>query len=182
MATPLDPGASASELPPPPAAVPLVPVVPLRAGHLTMAWRIVTACAWVGVIGAFAAIWSTSVQLGLSTWWLGARSEPQPQWVRLLPFVVPLLMCIAVFNNVRRIAQLGLVAAAATAVFGLGDLGRITELAVLELIVAGLAAIVSAASLTGTYRDATVAVADGDDSADADAAVDAAVGETSHSS
>jgi hypothetical protein len=142
-----------SSLPAPP-SIPLVPVVPLQAGHMTMGWRVVTACTWIGVIAAFAAIWNTSVQLGLSTWWLGARGQPQPQAVRLLPFIAPLLMCIAVFNNLRWLSYFGLTAAAAVAVFGIGDLGRVPELAMLELLVAILAAAVSAASLTGTYRAA----------------------------
>ena len=125
---------------------------------------IVTACTWIGVIVAFAAVWNTSVQLGLSTWWLGARSQPQPQLVRLSPFVVPALMCIATFNNVRWLAYLGLTAAAATAVFGIGDLGRVAEIAVLELTIAGLAATVSIASLSGTYRAADVPTASRPDS------------------
>lgn len=145
-------------LPSPPPA-PAVPVLPPRAGQLTLGWRIVMAVTWVGVVAAFAAVWNTSVQLGLSTWWLGPRGDPQPQVVRLLPFVAPLAMCLAVFNNLRRLPYFGLGAAAVVVVFGIGDLGRVGELAALELLIAGLAAAVSAASLTGMYRAESVAPA-----------------------
>ncbi len=63
-------------------------------------------------------------------------------------------MCLAVFNNLRNLARLGLIAAAITSVFGIGDLVRVPEIAVLELAVAVLAAAASAASFTGTYRAA----------------------------
>ena len=150
---PLPPPPPAGAAPPPPPA-PAIPVVPLRAGQLTMGWRIVTVVTWVGVIAAFASVWNTSVQLGLSTWWLGPRGDPQPQLVRLLPFVAPLMMCVAAFNNLRRLPYLGLGAAAVVAAFGIGDLGRVSELAALELLIAASAAAVSAASLTGMYRAA----------------------------
>jgi hypothetical protein len=132
----------------------ILPVEPPRAGDLTVGWRIVVAALWIGVTVSFAAVWSASAQLGLATWWLGPRSDPQPQVVRLLPFVVPVLMTIATFNNVRRLAILGIGASLATAGFGIGDLGRVDELAVLELLVAAVALVVSCASLTGTYRRA----------------------------
>jgi hypothetical protein len=112
------------------------------------------ACTWIAVIVAFAAVWNTSVQLGLSTWWLGARAEPQSPIVRLSPFLAPLLMAIAAFANVRRLALLGIAAAAITAMFGIGDLRRVPGLATVELLIAGLAMAVSLASLTGTYRSA----------------------------
>jgi hypothetical protein len=139
------------DVPPPPPPAEFVEPPP-RAGELTNGWRIVTACTWIAVIVAFAAVWNTSVQLGLSTWWLGARAEPRPLFVRLLPFVAPTLMALATFNNARWLAWWGMGAAAVTAAIGLGDLGRVWELAVLELVIAGLALLVAVASLTGTFR------------------------------
>ncbi|MAT04113.1 MAG: hypothetical protein CL424_03600 [Acidimicrobiaceae bacterium] len=125
---------------------------PPRAGELSTGWRVVTACLWISVIVAFAAVWSSSAQLGLSTWWLGPRADPRSPIIRLSPFVAPLLMTIATFNNMRRLPWFGIGASLVTAAFGIGDLGRVTGLAVLELIIAGLALVVSAASLTGVYR------------------------------
>ena len=140
--------------PPPPTPAPTWVHTP-RSGELTTGWRIVTACTWIAVIVAFAAVWNTSVQLGLSTWWLGARAEPQSPLVRLSPFLVPLLMAIAAFANARRLAVLGIGAACLTAAFGIGDIARVPGLAALELLIAGLALAVSVASFTGTYRRAT---------------------------
>jgi hypothetical protein len=125
-----------------------------RAGELTTGWRIVVACTWIAVIVAFAAVWNTSAQLGLSTWWLGARADPQSPIVRLSPFLAPLLMAIAAFANARRLALLGVGAAVLTAAFGVGDLGRVPGLATLELLIAGVALALSLAALTGTYRRA----------------------------
>jgi hypothetical protein len=154
-----DPQATDASTRPPPAAPPTAPAPPApihtpRAGELTTGWRIVVACTWIAVIVAFAAVWNTSVQLGLSTWWLGARADPQSPIVRLSPFLAPLLMAIAAFANARWLALLGVGAAAVTAVFGIADLGRVPGLATLELIIAGVALAVSLASLTGTYRSA----------------------------
>lgn len=142
-------------LPPPPtpptAAVTVVRRTP-RVGEMTSGWRVVTACAWVGVVAAFAAIWNTSERLGLSTWWLGPRGDPNPIFIQLSPFVVPGLMLVATANNVRRLAVLGIAASVLMSVFGFGDLARVPGLAALELGVAAAALAVSIASLTGTYR------------------------------
>jgi hypothetical protein len=135
-------------------------VEPPRVGELTTGWRIITACLWIAVTVAFAAVWSVSAQLGLSTWWLGPRAQPQPQAIRLLPFVAPVLMTIATFNNLRWLPRLGIAASLVTAAFGIGDLGRVSSIATVELLIAGLALLVSVASITGTYRRAPAADAD----------------------
>lgn len=155
-----------SALPPPPATgepatgdgAPIgdAPVVlldpPPRAGELTLPWRIGTALTWIGVVLAMAAVWNASVQLGLSTWWLGPRGAPQPRAIQLMPFVAPLLMLLGTINNARRLPWFGLLAAAVTAAIGLGDIGRVPSIAATELLIAAAAAVVSVASLTGTYR------------------------------
>ena len=148
-------------LPPPPIVVtePVRLVEPPHAGELTTGWRVVTACLWISVIVAFAAVWSASEQLGLSTWWLGPRADQRSLVIRLSPFVAPLAMTVAAFNNVRRLAWFGIGASLVTSVFGIIDLGRVPRLAIVELIIAGLACAVSVASLTGTYRPIPAAVA-----------------------
>lgn len=130
---------------------------PPRPGELTVGWRLVTALAWIGVAAALAAVWNTSVQLGLATWWLGPRSSPQPIVVRLLPFVPPLLMLLATINQVRRLGWLGLVAAGSIGVVGIVDLGYVRRLGVVEIAIAVAAAAVSVASFSGTYRATSTA-------------------------
>lgn len=107
---------------------------------------------WVGVVLSLAAVWNASVQLGLSTWWLGPRGDPQPRVVQLSPFVAPLLMVLATINNARWLGLHGLAASAVLVAVGIGDIGRVGSIAATELAIAGAAAAVSVASFTGTYR------------------------------
>jgi hypothetical protein len=148
-----------SAIPPPPDVSPsdggarLHPHPP-RPGDLTIGWRAVMAGIWIGVVLGLAAVWNVSVQLGLSTWWLGARAEPQPPIVRFSPFIAPVLVLLATINQVRYLAWIGLGASFVVAAVGVGDIGRVNSLAVIELAIAAAAAIGSIATLTGTYRPA----------------------------
>ena len=151
--SPPPPDADAGTLdtdPGPPPVVLLDP--PPRAGELTLPWRVGTAIAWLSVVLALAAVWNASAQLGLSTWWLGPRGDPQPRAVQLAPFVAPVLIVLGTINNVRWLGWYGLTASAVLAAVGLGDLGRVGSIAATELAIAGAAALFSIASLTGTYR------------------------------
>ena len=107
---------------------------------------------WVGVFVAYLAVWKASEELGIATWWLGPRSDPQPIVVRLVPFIVTAAFGILASYNVRRMPLIGLVGAAALAAIAVPDLSRSTGLAVIEFAIAGAVLLVSAASFTGTYR------------------------------
>jgi hypothetical protein len=136
-----------------------VPAVVLRQdepkpGQLSLPWRIITFALWTGVILGFASVWNASVQLGLSTWWLGPRGAPQPRLVQLSPFFVPILMLLATINHVKRLGVIGMFAAVAIAAFAVPDLGEFSSIAGLELALAVVAGLVSAASQSGTYRPA----------------------------
>ena len=121
-------------------------------GQLTRGWRIATGVTWGLVFVAFTAVWKSSRELGLSTWWLGPVGEPQPVVVMLLPFVAPVAMLLATLNNVRWLPWAGLVASAGTAVVGIADLDRVPRLGLVEVAIAGAAAAVSVASFGGRYR------------------------------
>lgn len=123
-------------------------------GHLSLNWRIIVFTTWVAVILALASVWNASVQLGLSTWWLGPRGEPQPRLVQLSPFLAPILMLLATINHVKWLGRIGIVAAAVLVGFAVPDLDGFTSIASLELGIAVAAGAVSAASFTGTYRAA----------------------------
>lgn len=110
------------------------------------------AITWITVALAFVAVWNTSVQLGRSTWWLGPRGEPMPRLVRVVPFVAPVAMVFATIRNTRWIAVFGIGASLALAAIAVADLSRVPAIAAVELTVAAAAAIISLASLTGTYR------------------------------
>lgn len=123
-----------------------------RPGALASSWRLVSVVTWVAVVLAWSAVWSASVQLGLSTWWLGPRADPTPVPVRLAPYLGPVLVTLGALNGIRRLPWLGVAASAVFAGYGLGDLGRVPRLAAVELLIAAAAAVVSLASLTGMYR------------------------------
>jgi hypothetical protein len=123
-----------------------------RVGELTNGWRAVTAITWILVIVALACVWKTSDQLGLSTWWLGPRGEPNSIIVQLLPFIAPVLMLLAAFNHVRYLPCLGLVASGLVTLVGVFDVVRFRGLGLLEIAIGAAAAIVSLVSLTGMYR------------------------------
>ncbi|HEX4981484.1 MAG TPA: hypothetical protein VFV63_07300 [Ilumatobacteraceae bacterium] len=146
-------------LPPPPSpdadASPGPPVRPYRApraGELTTGWRILTGIGWIGIAAVLAATWNVSRQLGLSTWWLGPVYDQRPPYVTMLPFVAPAVVLTLVVNRVRHVPWIGLLGAAAIAAVGLGDLGRVRGIGVVELIAAAAALLVSIASFSGMYR------------------------------
>jgi hypothetical protein len=122
------------------------------AGQLTNGWRLVTGLTWGLVIVAYVAVWKTSRELGLSTWWLGPLGDTQPAYVTMLPFVPPLVMLLLVVNNSRLVPWAGLAASAVLAVVGALDVADIPRLAAVELAIAGAGLLVSVASLAGRYR------------------------------
>lgn len=129
------------------------------AGELTTAWRIVTALVWAGVFVAFIAVWKTSVELGMSTWWLGPLGDPMPAAVRMLPYVPPTLMVVVTLSSNRFVPYAGLIASAVLTVVGIVDLTNTTGSAVpriglVELAIALAGWLVSIAGFAGRYRAA----------------------------
>ena len=125
-----------------------------RPGELTIGWSIVTALGWILIIAVLAAAWTVSRQLGLSTWWLGPAHDQRPPYVMLIPFIAPAIILALVGNRARYVPCVGLLGAAATAAVGLGDLGRVRGVAVVELLAAAAALLFSVASFSGMYRAA----------------------------
>ena len=109
---------------------------------------------WAAVIIAYAAVWESSRVIGLSTWWLGADAEPRSLFINLLPFYGPILVTVAAISNWRYAPYLGIGVACIGAAIGVGDLGRVKQLAIVELVIAGAAFCISVAALAGMYRPA----------------------------
>jgi hypothetical protein len=126
----------------------------MRPGDVSAGWTLVFAIGWVGVIVGFAAVWNASIQLGLSTWWLGPAADRNALVVRLLPFVAPALCVLAAAARLRWLPWYGVVAALVTAGIAIGDLGRVTGLALVELLLAVCGLLVSIAATAGMYRRA----------------------------
>jgi hypothetical protein len=143
-------------LPPPPGPIssdttPWVPP-PKVAGQLSPVWRFVFGLGWAAIVVGYAAVWESSRVIGLSTWWLGADAEPRLLPIQLLPFYGPILVTIAAISNWRYAPYFGIVVALAGGAIGAADLNRVRWLAVVELVLAGAALCISAASLVGMYR------------------------------
>ena len=154
-----------SELPPP-ADVAVSFVAPPttrrpRPGELTAAWRAALVVTWIGAFLAYLAVWKASEEIGIGTWWLGARSSPQPVVIRLVPFAVAATFAALAGYNVRRMPWISLFGAAVLAGIAAADLSRSTGLAVVEFAIAAAVAVVSLASSTGMYRAAPEAAHDG---------------------
>jgi hypothetical protein len=146
-------------LPPPPPPMPVTgggqwTEQPKVAGQLTSVWRFAFGFGWAATVVGYAAVWEASRVIGLSTWWLGADAQPRNLLFQLLPFYGPLLVTIAAISNWRYVPYAGIIAAAAGAAIGAGDLDRVRWLAVVELVLAGGAMCISVASLAGMYRPA----------------------------
>jgi hypothetical protein len=135
----------------------IVLIVAPRPGELTPGWRLLTAVAWLAVAVAQGAVWKTSDQLGMSTWWLGPRGAPRPVAVQLMPFLPAVVMVLAAANRVRFLAWWGVVCAALVAAVGVADLGVMDELGWVEIAIGAAALLVSLASFTGSYRQAPAA-------------------------
>jgi hypothetical protein len=126
-----------------------------RPGELSPPWRIALILTWVGAFLAYMAVWKTSEELGLATWWLGPRSNPQPVVVRVIPFVVIAVFGVFASYNVRRLPWISLGGSVALALIAVPDLSRSTGIATIEFAIAVAVALVSVASLTGRYRAAS---------------------------
>jgi hypothetical protein len=123
-----------------------------KAGQLSPIWRLLFGLGWAAIVVGNAAVWESSRVIGLSTWWLGADSEPRILLVQLLPFYGPLLVTVAAISNWRYVSYLGILVGLAGAVIGIADLDRVRWIATVELVLAGAALCISAASLAGMYR------------------------------
>jgi hypothetical protein len=128
------------------------PVLQPKAGQLSPIWRLVFGLGWAAVVVGNAAVWESSRVIGLSTWWLGADSEPRLLLVQLLPFYGPLLVTVAAISNWRYVSYLGILVGLAGAVMGIADLDRVRWIATVELVLAGAGVCISVASLAGMYR------------------------------
>jgi len=127
---------------------------PLQPGQLTVAWQIMLAACWGAAFFAFAAVWKTSEEIGIGTWWLGPRSQPQPMLVRILPFAITLMLGLLAISNTRRVALASIVGSFAIAGIAVFDMSRSGGLAAIEFAIAGSMLLVSIGALAASARRA----------------------------
>ncbi len=99
-------------------------------------------------------VWKVSEEIGIGTWWLGSRSDPQPLVVRLVPFFVTAFFGILASYNLRRLPWIGVAGAVVLAAIAVPDVSRQAGLALVEFVLAGAVLVVCLAALTGRYRAA----------------------------
>lgn len=124
-----------------------------------MAWRLALTITWGLALLAEMAVWKASEEIGIATWWLGPRSDPQPVIVRLIPFLVIATFGALASSPLRRVPWISLAGSVVLAAIALPDISRAAGLAVVELAIAGAVAAVSIASFTGTYQEPTTTTA-----------------------
>jgi hypothetical protein len=126
-----------------------------RAGELDVLWRTVLATCWIGVFFAFAAVWKASEEIGIATWWLGPRSDPQPLLIRLSPFILALAVGLVVVSNRREAVWVSYGSAVVIGALAALDVSRSGGLALVEFAIAGAVLLVTTASFAGRYRVAS---------------------------
>ena len=142
-------------LPPPISGTTAPPPAQPRPGQVTAGWQMLLGAAWTAVFFAFAAVWKTSQDIGIGTWWLGARAQPQSVTIKIIPFVLPIVIGLAAIYNLRRVALISLAGSLRVALIAVFDMSRSGGLAAIEFAIAASVALISVGAFTGTYRATT---------------------------
>ena len=141
---------------PPPAAATLPPPKPepsaeairfagapeSRRRTLTTGWRWVLACGWGTVMAGIGVVANTGFILGDPPFWTGTG-------LAVLPFVLPVLVLVALAADWRYTIPLSFAAVAATAVIGIIDLFYAFPMGLGELIFAFVGLLVTISAMAG---------------------------------
>jgi len=130
------------------------PAQVLEPGDLVGSWRIAIVATWALVVFVYSAVWKTSVEIGIGTWWLGARSDPQPVIVRLIPFAVAIGFGMVSSFRRKRVPIITVLGAFVLALIAVPDYSRSLGLANLEMIIAGAVLLVGLGAFTGVVKTA----------------------------
>ena len=128
------------------------PAPPPGDGEMSGGWKATVTLTWIGVVIGLASVWAVSRQVGLSTWWLGPPANGRHPVINLAPFVAPSLALILAIGGSHRTWKVGILAGAAIMLIGAVDLGRVTRLGVVEIVLGLAGAGSSLASWIGTPR------------------------------
>jgi hypothetical protein len=125
---------------------------PARPGTLTAAWRVALVVTWALVVFAYASVWNVSVQLGIGTWWLGPRPDPQPLVVQMIPFLVAITFGILSTANIRRVPVINVLGAVLLGAIAIPDFSRSVGIATIELVIAVAVLLVALGSFSGVAK------------------------------
>lgn len=112
------------------------------------------AASWSAAFFAFAAVWKTSEEIGIGTWWLGPRAEPQPMVVRIIPFAITMLLGLLAIYNARRVALASIAGSLLIAGIAVFDMSLSGGLAAIEFAIAGFMLLISLGALAASARRA----------------------------
>jgi hypothetical protein len=136
---------SETELPPPlprPEAIQYAGAPPTRRRTLTTGWRWVLACGWGTVMAGIGIVANTGFILGDPPFWTG-------NGLAVLPFVVPVLVLVALAADWRYEIVLSFAAAGATALIGVIDLFGATPMGIGELLFAFVGVLITVSAMAG---------------------------------
>jgi hypothetical protein len=124
------------------------PAAPHRRRTLTQGWRWVLACGWGTVMAGIGVVANTGFVLGDPPFWTG-------NGLAVLPFVLPVLVLVALAGDWRYTIHLSFAAVAATAVIGLIDVFHARPMGLGELVFAFVGLLVTVAAMAGLvpHRD-----------------------------
>ena len=113
------------------------------------------ALAWTAAFFAFAAVWKASQEIGIGTWWLGPRAQPQPMVVRIAPFALTMVFGFMAIYNLRRTALFSAGGSLLIGLVAVFDISRSGGLAAIEFGIAVCLLLVSFGAIAGSVRSAT---------------------------
>jgi hypothetical protein len=128
------------------------PAPPLGGGEMGGGWKATVTLTWIGVVIGLASVWAVSRQVGLSTWWLGPPANGRHLALNLAPFIAPFFALVLAIGGSHRTWTVGVLAGAVIMLIGAVDLGRVTRLGVIEIVLGLAGAGSSLASWVGTPR------------------------------
>ena len=128
------------------------PAPPRSAYEMSGGWKATVTLTWIGVVIGLASVWAVSRQVGLSTWWLGPPANGRHLFINLVPFIAPFLALILAIGGSHRTWKVGMLAGTVIMLIGAVDLGRVTRLGIVEIILGLAGAGSSLASWVGTPR------------------------------
>lgn len=120
-----------------------------RATRLEKPWGLIIIVSWLLVTAALAAAAVTGRNIGKPTWWLGTESDPAWPVLWVLPFLAPITVIVCTIAAGRWAPFAGMGASLFLGAVALLDLENTPAVALIEVVIATAALLVSFASLAG---------------------------------
>ena len=123
-----------------------------RHAGLEKTWVVIVVVSWLLVTAALAAAAVTGRNIGKPTWWLGTPSDPAWPLLWVVPFVAPIAVIVCAIVAGRWAPFAGVCASLYLGAVATLDLENTPAVALIQVVVACSALLVSIASLAGRNR------------------------------